>query len=135
MPEEADRVDCASYTHARRHPMVLGQIAGWAPPFQLSVTQIVVLLVTFAGVTWTWSAWAPLLPDTVALMTAAGVPAGAAWVVRRVRVEGRSLPRFAMGLVGLWCAPRAGGVGGRPARRRRPVRADAASVLVVPFDP
>jgi hypothetical protein len=119
MPE--DHIICASYTHARRHPMVLGRIAGWTPPFQLTVTQIGVLLAAFALVTWTWRWWGPALPDTAALLVAVGTPVTAAWAVRRVRVEGRSLPRAALGWVLLWCVPSTGTVGGRPARdgRRR----------------
>lgn len=120
MPEDAaDLVRCASYTHARRHPMVLGQIAGWTPPFQLTVTQIVVLLGTFVALTWSWSLWARFLPSTLALLVAAGVPAGAAWAVRRVRIEGRSLARAALGYLGLWCAPKGGVAAGRPQRPQR----------------
>lgn len=118
--EMADLVRCASYTHARRHPMVLGQIAGWTPPFQLTVTQIVVLLVTFIALVWSWSLWAGFLPSTIALLVAVGLPTGAAWAVRRVRIEGRSLARAAVGYVGLWCVPKAGVVAGRPHRAPRP---------------
>ncbi len=122
MPDETtDLVRCASYTHARRHPMVLGQIGGWTPPFQLTVTQIVVLLVTFVALVWSWSLWAEFLPSTIALLVTAGLPTGAAWAVRRVRIEGRSLARAAAGYVGLWCVPRGGVVAGRPHRAPRPV--------------
>lgn len=51
-------IACASYTHARRHPMVLGHIAGWAPPFQLTITQVLVALTTFMLLTWSWQVWA-----------------------------------------------------------------------------
>ncbi len=115
-------VSCASYTHARRHPMVLGRIAGWTPPFQLSVVQIGVLLGGYATVTWTWRFWGPLLPGPLAPMLAMGVPPALAWVARRVRVEGRSLARAAMGWVMLWSAPTSGQVGGRPSGRARPAR-------------
>ena len=126
MPEQPATIACASYTHARRHPMVLGRIGGWAPPFQLSVAQIVVLVAGFAAMTWTWSAWAPLLPDTVAMMVAAGLPVGAAWALRRVRIEGRSLPRAGLGYLALWCQPASGVVAGRPYRPGRPRRSDGA---------
>ena len=96
--------------------MVLGRIGGWAPPFQLSIAQIVVLVASFAGLTMTWSAWAPLLPNTLAMLVAAGVPIGAAWAVRRVRIEGRSLPRAGLGHLALWCQPTSGVAGGRPYR-------------------
>jgi len=110
--------------------MVLGRIGGWAPPFQLSVAQIIVLVASFAAVTWTWSAWAPLLPDTLALVVAVGVPAGAAWALRRVRIEGRSLPRAFLGYLVLWCQPADGVVGGHPYRPGRPKHcADARTWL------
>jgi hypothetical protein len=112
-------VHCASYTHARRHPMVLGRIAGWAPPFQLTITQVVVVLVTFVTLTWSWSLWAPHLPSTLSLITAAGIPIAAAWAVRHLRVEGRSLARTALGYAMLLSSPHAGLVAGRPHRTTR----------------
>lgn len=120
MPEDRF-VRCASYTHARRHPMVLGRIAGWAPPFQLTITQVLVVLVSFVGLTWTWGLWAPHLPTTLSFLVAAGVPVAAAWTVRHVRVEGRSIARTALGYATLLSAPRTGRVGGRPCRRSRPM--------------
>lgn len=117
-----DPVVCASYTHARRHPMVLGRIAGWAPPFQLTITQILVLLAVFVALTWSWSLWAQFLPSTVALLVAGGAPMAAAWAVRRVRIEGRSLARAALGYVALWCTPAGGVIAGRTHRPRRPAR-------------
>lgn len=108
---------CASYTHARRHPMVLGRIGGWAPPFQLSVTQIAVLLMTFGLLRWTWPLWATHFGGSMAALLAVGVPSLAAWAVRRVRVEGRSLPRAALGWLTLWSAPSGGQIAGRPQRQ------------------
>ena len=125
MPEDSF-VRCASYTHARRHPMVLGRIAGWAPPFQLTITQVLVVLVSFVGLTWSWGLWAPLLPTTLSFLVAAGVPVAAAWAVRHVRVEGRSIARTALGYAALLAAPRTGRVGGRPCRSSRPTRTRAA---------
>lgn len=128
----AGQVHCASYTHARRHPMVLGRIAGWTPPFQLSLTQIGVLLVSFFAMVKTWWLWADPLPGSIALVIGAGVPIGSAWAVRRVRVEGRSLPRAALGWIALWCTPPKGALRGRPYRDRRavalaPVRINVAA--------
>jgi hypothetical protein len=121
-------VRCASYTHARRHPMVLGRIAGWAPPFQLSITQILVVLGVFVAMTWSWSGWAPILPSSLALLAAIGVPVGAGWAVRHVRVEGRSLARTALGYLALWSAPTGGRVAGRPLRHRRATRSRVVGV-------
>lgn len=127
-----DRITCASYTHARRHPMVLGRIAGWTPPCQLSITQICVLFTSVAVMARTWGAWAPMLPDTVALLVAAGVPIGLTWSVRRVRVEGRSLPRTLVGWLSLWSSPTCGVVRGRPCRDQRPASWAPVRVLLAP---
>jgi len=114
--------------------MVLGRIGGWTPPFQLTLTQIGVLLAVFAGLTWTWAAWAPFLPGTVSLMVALGAPAAAAWAARRVRIEGRSLPRAAAGRLALWCSPVTGRVGGKPYRPARP-RLDARRIWIAESRP
>ncbi|HUP86842.1 MAG TPA: hypothetical protein VM143_14385 [Acidimicrobiales bacterium] len=119
-------IACASYTHARRHPMVLGHIAGWTPPFQLTITQVLVALTTFMLLTWSWQVWAPLLPSTLSLIAAVGLPCTAAWVVRHLRVEGRSLARTALGYVALLSAPTGGQAGGRPVRPARAARTNAA---------
>jgi hypothetical protein len=127
MPDEpAGLVHCATYTHARRHPMVLGRIAGWTPPFQLSLTQVGVLLVSFFFMVKTWALWAVPLPSSLALIVGAGVPIGLTWAVRRVRLEGRSLPRAAVGWVSLWCTPHKGALRGRP--YREPAAVSLASV-------
>lgn len=119
-------IQCASYTHARRHPMVLGHIAGWAPPFQLTIAQVVVGLATFILLTWSWQIWAPLLPATLSLISAVGLPAAAAWAVRHVRAEGRTLARTALGYLSLLSAPSTGQAGGRPVRPARAARTNAA---------
>ncbi len=110
---------CATYTHARRHPMVIGQIAGWTPPFQLTLTQLAVLIVTFLVEMQTWRFWGPFLPRILAAVVAFGAPVGLAWLVRRTRIEGRSLPRFAAGLLSYVATPHHGRVGGRPYRPGR----------------
>lgn len=130
----SDRIACASYTHARRHPMVLGRIAGWTPPFQLSITQICVLFTSVGVMARTWALWAPVLPDTVALLIAAGVPVALTWSVRRVRVEGRSLPRTLVGWLSLWSSPTCGVVRGRPCRDPRPASWAPVRVLLAPGD-
>ena len=118
--DEATPITCATYTHARRHPMVLGRIAGWAPPFQLTISQLMVLLVTFFSLIWSWDVWGPLLPGSTGMFVVLGVPAAAAWAVRRARIEGRSLPRAAIGVVQLLASPRHGVLHGKPVRQHRP---------------
>ena len=120
MAAEPDaEIVCATYTHARRHPMVIGQIAGWTPPFQLTLTQLGVLVAVFLLEMQTWQYWGEYLPRMVATIIAFGIPFGLSWAVRRTRIEGRSLPRFFAGLLAYAAAPRRGRVGGRTYRLRR----------------
>ena len=116
-----DHIICATYTHARRHPLVLGRIAGWTPPFQLSILQVLVLV----GVFWlemkTWRWWGGLLPDRLQVAFAIGLPCVLGWIARRTRVEGRSLPRAVLGWIGALTSPRQGAVTGRPHRLAPPV--------------
>jgi len=111
----AQPIVCASYTHARRHPMVLGSIGGWSPPFQVTMTQLGVLLASALVINKSWHLWGPLFPPIVSVLLALAVPTGAAWAARRVKIEGRSPGRAALGWVMLMCAPQSGSVGGRPA--------------------
>jgi hypothetical protein len=123
--DDAGQITCATYTHARRHPMVLGHIAGWTPPFQLSVTQILAIVAIFWIEMWTWHWWGGLLPRIPGVMIAIIIPCLVAWVVRRTRIEGRSLPRAAVGWLSLLWAPRQGRVSGRPHRELRAARVGA----------
>ena len=133
--DDVESIACASYTHARRHPMVLGRVAGWTPPFQLSVTQLVVLVGGFVVLNVARWLWAPLTPAGMRGPLLLLVPCVAAWAVRRVRVEGRSLPRTALGWLSLWCAPTHGRVAGRPQRRTRPIRWHGDVVVVAERTP
>lgn len=129
-----DQVVCATYTHARRHPLVLGNIAGWTPPFQLSLPQLAVLVVLFVVEMQTWRLWGPLLPRSVAIIAAIAVPCGLAWMVRRARVEGRTLARAAVGWLMLLSTPRAGRVGGRPYQPAGPTDMRRTRVFVAAGD-
>lgn len=130
MSEPAEPIVCATYTHARRHPMVLGSIAGWSPPFQLTVTQLAVLAGSFMAMLWSRSLWSPLLPGSLGTIATIGIPILATWAVRRVRVEGRSIARTGLGWLLLWCAPRTGTVAGRPATTSRPTPLGATRLYV-----
>ena len=126
---------CATYTHARRHPMVLGNIGGWTPPFQLSLVQVAVLLVAYAVEFRTWQYWGRFLPQTWGIIIALGAPAGLAWAVRHTRLEGRSLPRLAMGWIALLATPARGHVGGRAYRHARPSAPLRPALYVAPGEP
>lgn len=110
--------------------MVLGSIGGWSPPFQLTMTQLSVLLASALAINKTWHLWGPLFPPIVSVMAAVAVPALAAWAARRVKVEGRSPIRAALGWLALLCSPRDGAVGGRPARAPRAKSMTTASTWI-----
>jgi len=121
---DADELDdeqimCATYTHARRHPMVLGHIGGWTPPFQLSLPQLAVVVVTIIVEAYTYKWWGPFLPRLFGVVAMVLVPVGLAWAVRSARFEGRSLPRAALAYLSMLWMPREGHVGGRPYRDAR----------------
>lgn len=136
MDDELDTdIMCATYTHARRHPMVMGQIGGWTPPFQLTLTQLGVLIVTFLVEMWSWPWWAPFLPRLASIVVALGIPCLLAWVVRRTRIEGRSLPRFGVGWLAYVAMPRGGRVGGRAFRPSKPLWPYYERIYVAPGEP
>jgi hypothetical protein len=130
--DDDDQVLCATYTHARRHPMVLGHIGGWTPPVQLSIPQIAVLIAASWIETLTWRWWGAHLPLSIAVLVAIGVPILAAWMARRVRVEGRSLARAGLGWLTWLSLTGHGRVGGRPRVRGRAVALDRCQVYVAP---
>lgn len=135
MSDAHEPIVCATYTHARRHPMVLGQIGGWTPPFQLSITQIAVLLGVLLVEFQTWSFWARFLPGGLALVIAFVLPCLLAWAARRARLEGRSLVRTALGWLTFLSMPRTGRVGGRPYRSARAAPLGRSTVFVRPGSP
>jgi hypothetical protein len=132
--DPARHVECATYTHARRHPIVIGQIGGWTSPVQLSLPQVGVLLVTYLVEVQTWRWWGAFLPRMVGVVAALGLPFLLAWAVRSARVEGRSLVRAALGYLAFASAPRDGHVGGRPNRPARAADLGRARVYVAAGD-
>lgn len=129
--DEVQQVTCATYTHARRHPMVIGQIGGWTPPFQLSLHQIAVLMVVLWFEYQTWGLWLGHLPVAVSMTLAVTLPCVLAWAVRRARIEGRSLFKTVLGWITLLSGPKGGKVGGisnRPANAA-PLGRDAVYVI------
>lgn len=129
---DTQQITCATYTHARRHPMVIGQIGGWTPPFQLSVPQILVLLVVVWLEYQTWGLWLGHLPPALAMGLAAALPCALAWAVRRARIEGRGLFSAALGWLSLLAVPRFGRVGGQSYRSARAAPLGRTCVFVAP---
>lgn len=112
---------CRSYTHARRFPLVIGKVGGYALPTPLTPAQVVVLLGTVVLELSTRRYWARF-PGPLDLVVAMVLPLALAWAVRHATVEGRSPLRFAMGLLTYAMRPRRGLRGGRPVGVQRPVR-------------
>ncbi|MFP5376692.1 MAG: TcpE family conjugal transfer membrane protein [Acidimicrobiia bacterium] len=116
---EAEVVECRSYTHARRHPGVIGKIGGWTLPSPVSPTQLGVLVGSFVVLVQTRGLWGHL-PPMFNLVVLAGLPIGLGWSVRHLRMEGRSPLRMAAGVAVLASRPPGGTRLGRPVRARRP---------------
>lgn len=121
---------CATYTHARRHPMVLGHIGGWTPPFQLSLPQLAVVVATILFEVQTYRWWLAYLPRLVAVMVAVALPCLLAWAVRSARAEGRGLPRTAFAYLAMAWMPREGHVNGRPYKEAKASRPGRVRVYV-----
>lgn len=114
-------LDCRTYTHARRFPLVIGKIGGYALPTPLTPAQVVVLLGTVTVEVFTRRHWA-VLPGPSDLFVAMLLPVTLAWAVRHATVEGRSPLRFAMGVLAYATRPRRGLRDGRPVAADRPSR-------------
>ncbi len=112
---------CRTYTHARRFPLVIGKIGGYALPTPLTPAQVVVLIgVTTAEIS-TRHLWAHL-PGGLDLIAAMILPVALAWAVRHATVEGRTPLRYALGVMTYLTRPRRGLRGGRPVGVTRAVR-------------
>jgi hypothetical protein len=112
---------CRTHTHARRFPLVIGKVGGYALPTPLTPAQVVVLLGTVALELATRRHWARF-PGSLDLLVAMVLPLLLTWAVRHATVEGRSPLRFALGLLTYATRPRRGRRGGRPVGIQRPVR-------------
>lgn len=124
MSERADgRLVCRSYTHARRHPQVIGRIGGWTLPSPITPTQLGVLLVSALALVRCRAVWAHL-PGAVNSVVLLGLPMALAWLARHLRADGRSPIRFAVGVLSYVGAPRCGSYLGRrtPTLRRTRIR-------------
>lgn len=116
----AERLDCRSYTTARRFPRRIGDFQGWSLPVPLTVPQLMVGLVTFLVMLLFHGVWARggVVVNTFVLL---GVTGSVAWSARRSRIEGRAAWRFALGVLSLWFAQLVEAVDREP----RPVRVRA----------
>lgn len=96
-----DRIRCASYTHARRHPLVIGKLAIGRGrqahlPTPITPAQLAVIVATVIVLLVTQPVWAHLGGfGNLAVMGL--VPLGLSWTVRHFRMQGRSPMRMALG--------------------------------------
>ena len=128
-------IKCSTFTHARRHPKVLGKVGGWTLPVQLSVAQLVVLFVGYVVLAITQPLWGLFGGLNTFLLV--GLPMAAAWGVRRARVEGRDVLRWLVGHASFLATPKCGVRRGRPIRQPRPIRPAATTWIEadLPDDP
>jgi hypothetical protein len=118
-----------SYTYALRHPVVIGQVAGWSLPWAVSATQLAAVAGAGLFMLATRPIWAHL-GGIANLVVFCMVVAGAGWAARRWRVEGRSPARFAAGLLMAAVGGRRGVRNGAVVRPLRPGRGLHAGVVV-----
>jgi len=126
-----DAVACRCYTAARRHPWVIGRVAGWRLPTQLTLAQVASMGAAFGLLAASRGLWAHL-PRLGNLGVEGAGPAAAAWATRRVRVEGRSPARALIGLLTYLSTPRLGRVGGRPLREAPASRLAGRLFVIAP---
>ena len=115
------RLTCWSYTHARRHPSVLGKVGGAHLPFgPYTPTQGVIFLLTAGTLFFTKQWWGQVVGASLRVVVQFGVPAAAMFVFRNLRIEGRSPLFFLFGIITLAFTPRHGFLRGRRGRPPRP---------------
>lgn len=104
-----------SYTHALRHPVIVGQVAGWRLPWALSAIQLGTVAVAAAVMLVTRPLWSHF-GGVGNLLIFCVVVGGSGWLVRHWRIEGRSPIRVGLGLLMVWTSPGShrGTRGGRP---------------------
>jgi len=118
--EHAEPIVCYSYTFARRYPLVIGKIGGWAPLWgPATPTQYGVAVGSAIALLWTRQYWG-ILPGPLNLLIIVGIPFALAWAVRSARFEHRAPMRALAGLVTLFTAPPKGRVNGRAYFEPRP---------------
>ncbi len=122
-----------SYTHALRHPIVIGRIAGWRLPWALSATQLGAVAATTGVLLVTRPVWAHL-GGVGNLAVFALTVGGAGWAARHWRIEGRSPMSVVVGMINVTLGPgcRWGIRNGQPVRALRPVRSWGPAITVTP---
>ena len=123
-----DRIECRSYTHARKHPQVIGRIGGWSLPTPITPAQLGVLVGTFVVLAETRLLWGKATGGADLLVLAL-LPMATAWTIRHLQPEGRSPIRTLLGVVAVLRAPVGGTARGRAQPRATGRRTPGRPVL------
>lgn len=120
-----------SYTHARRHPAVLGKVGGTVLPFgPYSTEQLVAGGAVFVLTLLTRPVWSLMFGGSFGtLLMFVGAPGATMWAARNLRPERRSPLRAGIGLAKALAAPSGGMTRNRPQTTPRPRRL-AQTILI-----
>lgn len=119
-----------SYTHALRHPVIIGHVAGWRLPWALSATQLGAVAAAAIVMLAIRPVWAHM-GGVGNLVVFCLMVAAAGWAARHWRIEGRSPLRVAAAVATVAIRPRDGVRNGRPVRRFRPVRGHPVGMVAM----
>ncbi|MGB3735012.1 MAG: hypothetical protein WA964_08660 [Ilumatobacter sp.] len=120
--DEIEFIDCACYTHGRRHPEVLGSLGLTQLPFQVTSQSLVAFAVTGAVMVLSWVKggwWTWLLPTPLNTVLCVVVPVMVGVVAQYVRIDGRNPLAGGLAFARYGFRSRRGVVDGRPTPRRR----------------
>jgi TcpE family len=111
-----DLIECRTYTHARKFPLVIGQIGGYYLPVPWTPAQLVVAVGAFLLLLMTRRVWAHMgVAGNVAVIV--GVPLLLSFLIRHLKIEGRSTARGLAGFGRYLARSRTGKLHGRPVAR------------------
>ena len=127
-------IECQTYTHARRFPLVVGQIGGYYLPVPWTPAQLILGIGTLVLLLWTRRIWGHFgaIGDVIIVI---GVPLLLSWLVRHLRIEGRNTARALAGFLRYLTRSRSGKLHGRPVMPRRAHRHGRARVFVTQSSP
>jgi TcpE family len=133
--EDADDIiECRTYTHARKFPLVIGQIGGYYLPVPWTPAQLVVAVGTFIFLLMMRGVWAHMgVAGNVAVIIV--VPLLLAFLVRHLKIEGRSTARGLAGFARYLSRSRTGKLHGRPVGRPAAHRRHATGIFVTQTAP
>lgn len=120
--DEITFIDCACYTHGRRHPEVLGSLGATTLPFQITAPALVAFFLTGVAMVGTWvngGWWTWLLPTPFNAILCVIVPIVMGAVAQYARIDGRSPLVGGLAFARYGLRTRHGVVAGRPAPRPR----------------